>query len=520
MNKKVKYILIVFIVIIGCSKSNEKNKVKQNYKIKEEYRNKSNQVVIFGKSDDLEALDYINIIDMTYYFGKNEGDIYQRHNDSVFLLLNNIKKPRLMEFTANSKAKYYITKLFLRSGDTINFEIKNGRLKFLGANAIVNNFYIELYEKCPSYKYNAYNSNLFDYKKGVESIYSKKIAFLNGYIQDNQIISSSFIDFVKDDLKQEYLYELMNPRSKFTRLNEINDSLYYPKLDGFNSLVAKEFGYNETFFDLNEYFIDISLNDFNRPDLLNNKFFRENLNLYIRNYFENSKHIDYSKEKFLAEKRFIEKNIDKELHNYAISGMIIDYHIKGFGYDIENAKFMISLIDEYEGKFDRISKMYMTEIKEDLNAFNFKLSESALSTKLLNKYGDTLTLKEVFNRSNKRIRVIDFWASWCPPCVKEIQEVKSFRDKLSIENNVEWIYLSIDEEKDKWLKKSEQLKEFLNVRNQYLVLNGKKSVLAKSLKISWIPRYLIFNRQNQIVLNNAPRPSNSIVFQRIIDDIK
>ena len=46
------------------------------------------------------------------------------------------------------------------------------------------------------------------------------------------------------------------------------------------------------------------------------------------------------------------------------------------------------------------------------------------------------------------------------PCIKEIKENHLYREKLIQEENIEFIYLSIDENKEKWRGKVAELKEF------------------------------------------------------------
>jgi hypothetical protein len=70
------------------------------------------------------------------------------------------------------------------------------------------------------------------------------------------------------------------------------------------------------------------------------------------------------------------------------------------------------------------------------------------------------------------------------------------------------------------LKKNKEFEHVLNFSNSFFLLNGHKSALASSLKVLGIPRYVIFNQTNKIVLNTAPSPSDNIYFERIIDDIK
>ena len=138
---------------------------------------------------------------------------------------------------------------------------------------------------------------------------------------------------------------------------------------------------------------------------------------------------------------------------------------------------------------------------------------------MINPAGDTTNLGNVFKRTKQKIKVIDFWASWCPPCIQEIEKAKGFKNELKDKDHVEWIYISIDKDFDKWLKKTLELQEYFNVENQYYLQGGINSSLAKSLKVRGIPRYVIFDKKEKIILDNAPRPSDSIVFKRVIDDI-
>lgn len=200
--------------------------------------------------------------------------------------------------------------------------------------------------------------------------------------------------------------------------------------------------------------------------------------------------------------------------------MIREFHAKGFGKSKLTISLLRNVINDYEKEFTKPSYIALIEkVKEDLNNYKFDLSEYALNSKFININGDTLSLKDVFNRSKKRIKVVDFWASWCPPCIKQINEGKAFKDRLEVENNVEWIYISPEKNYEKWLKANEKYKHVLNFYNSFFLIKGRSSPLSKYFKINHIPRYIIFDQQNTIVLNNAPSPSDTEVFESIIDEI-
>ncbi|MCC1483413.1 TlpA family protein disulfide reductase [Winogradskyella immobilis] len=512
--RKIIFNIVIVIVVFSCnSKSNS------NYqKIKDIDNVKKGKVLFIGKADDLEAFNHINVMNWSSASLNHTNSITDKKviGDSIVMEIDSIIEPQQLLLTSWSKDSNYRAEFIGKPNDTIIFEIKNKRLRIKGEKADEHNFYSSLRDSTPRYIHNPYKGSIMEYKSRVDSIYRKQVDFFNKYVKRHNITSKSFIDFVESSLKYSHMYQLLTPNTE-----KRGDSVYLSGPDEFFTIIQKEYGSKERLFDLKDYIGDVTIDDFKDESHLNRLSFKSALTVLIRNYFETSDHPSYSKEKFLAEKAIIEYNFDEKIQEYAIASLITVYHDRGLGHSKQSVSFLKNEIHQYGKQYpDSEYTKEMEDILLDLNSFELKLPESALNTKLLSKYGDTLTLGEIFNRSNKRIRVVNFWASWCPPCISEIQKTKDFRDKLSVENNVEWIYLSIDEDEKKWLEKSKELESYLNVRNQYLVMNGSKSPLGRDLKIHWIPRYIILNKQNQIVLNNAPHPSDNVAFKKIIDSIK
>lgn len=101
---------------------------------------------------------------------------------------------------------------------------------------------------------------------------------------------------------------------------------------------------------------------------------------------------------------------------------------------------------------------------------------------------------------------IDFWATWCGPCIDEIPAMESLKEEYK-NNEIVFVSVSIDREKDykKWIS---FLSEHKMQGEQLWVDAPNKDILTKSLHMVQIPRFILLDRKGQIIDANAPRPSD------------
>ena len=104
---------------------------------------------------------------------------------------------------------------------------------------------------------------------------------------------------------------------------------------------------------------------------------------------------------------------------------------------------------------------------------------------------------------------IDFWATWCIPCIKEIPHLQ----KLEIEyhgKNIRFLSISTDREadKEKWEK---MLIDKGMTGLQVRIEDSSYKALSKKMMISAIPRFVLLDPNGVVIKSSAPRPSSSSI---------
>ena len=174
--------------------------------------------------------------------------------------------------------------------------------------------------------------------------------------------------------------------------------------------------------------------------------------------------------------------------------------VKTIGEIYEN--FDLEDRSEYWDKFrkDVTDSIYLNFVKEKYD-FGKPVKDEV---ELIAFEGVKTTLAEVLEEHRGKVVYLDFWASWCAPCIRTIPDAKKLQQEYK-GKDVVFIYLSIDEVAEKWIKATEE--HSLNGETPgYRVTNKMRSRNLDYLNVTLIPRYLIYDRSGNLVEGDAPRP--------------
>ncbi|MDR1737405.1 MAG: TlpA family protein disulfide reductase [Candidatus Symbiothrix sp.] len=106
-----------------------------------------------------------------------------------------------------------------------------------------------------------------------------------------------------------------------------------------------------------------------------------------------------------------------------------------------------------------------------------------------------------------KVVYIDFWATWCGPCIKEIPSLKQLESEYH-NKNIAFVSISIDAEKDRPKWKNYVSSHGLQGLQWYAPEAAHKEISA-AYQIHSIPRFILIDKNGKVVMSDAPRPSSS-----------
>lgn len=459
MSKKMLIGFILLSVIIGCKETKDKNE-KEVAVISGEIINQRDNNILFYYNHSLDTV---------------------LAQDGRFSAEINISEPSYIYFVNNFNNAVF----FIGSNESLSIEANYQdfieSLKIEGSNKNINEYLIEQNKLIAN---TAFNSAEFMYASNPD-------VFMASYNTFKRELNEHFEDFKKEvEFENEQFESLEAQRIKYLHLPLVLQ--YYSRVSGQGTNADIEL---QKHVDNNLADVDI-----NNSELLKIREYKDFLYEYshfkfVEKVLKESLEIntieEYAEVLFgIIDSEFTNDHVLEEIYIRMVDEIVNNYGVDGMKPYYEKLKEMTEdteRLASIEQAFEVWNKIAPGEPSAD---FSFP------------DIDDNMYSLDDFKG---QYLYIDVWATWCGPCIREIPHLKQLKKQFE-GKNIEIIAISVDENKTDWVN-------FVNNENLQgvqLFAGGWNNEFIQHFMITGIPRFILLDREGNIINANAPRPSAGV----------
>ena len=388
-------------------------------------------------------------------------------NNRKFSLALEISEPQMAEL----RYGYQSVPVFLEPGGQLSVSfVANNFLKtvyFRGKGANHNNYLKDRVEKFKAYEGNLpnqiRNSSPFQFTAYMEAVKTKKDLYLETYHHAHPF-SRTFLAHAKAEVDYWYAYQLLN----YPWENPLHHNQEGP-------LAVPENYYN--------FLNDIEAVNENALTSMNYVYFLDLLMSYYREKSGNS-----GLDRFqLADKYLIGKplafyrakilSMDCRSGRAKQTGPAVKSYIESNDYSIYNNVLRYVYNDAKGLQRNEVAPNFMLY---DINGKQVELADLA-----------------------GKVVYLDFWATWCPPCVYSLKNSKEWKKAFS-SDQVAFVYVSLDKNQNSW-------RSFISrqgIKGIHLIVKDQDvyaSKIAEDYKVKRLPAIFIIDQQGKVFYNSSDK---------------
>lgn len=488
------YLILISQVITSCNLINKKQEERQEDEIQGDIKEDHFYTLIFSPREDARGSDYPRPgvpSDFThvYYVDQFHLHHYSPRDDASWDTLT-IRFPQeslLVDLTYFQIDNF---SYLLEAGDTLLVRYHRGapQVELINRNHpkfqfSYDSLRMEKFEdRVPEYH------SFFDLTEAQNNFkgfigsqvtkYEKELTLLDS-LKVNRLISPDYHELLKEKARYKYLNVLSS--TYFTR-------------------------------SFKDYNTPYNAQDLNKEELLNTSFYRMFLLNYVYNHLIEGRGFT-SSTGFTADSPGAFDSLIKtsDLQNEKVRDHLLKFTLTEIYSYFPRDQFQV-----YYNKFqNEVDDRSLVSSFEDQFLLDQRNTEDLSEAYFLDSYNHRVNLEDLLLKHRGKLIYVDFWASWCAPCRREMPASKELGEDYA-EKEVTFLYVSIDKDAERWKRAVEEDGLSWNDEN-IIALNHPEAQIYQDLNLHAIPRYILFDQQGDIIYQNAPSPSSEEI-RKILDE--
>lgn len=152
------------------------------------------------------------------------------------------------------------------------------------------------------------------------------------------------------------------------------------------------------------------------------------------------------------------------------------------------------------------------------------LSTGLFSAKIENTESGTAAMPLTFRTSDSHVEstenlrgkvvFINFWASWCPPCIAEMPSMSKMYDKLKNDPDFAFVFINMDDDVT-------AARNFLQQHRYDFPLHKPVGFIPTDLYTGTLPTTIVLNKSGEVVMKHSGMANyNSKKFLKQMQDLK
>ena len=505
MIKKIKSFLLLNFLLISFFSCNSltKNEINNNVIITghidhfNEYSNKFVSVKAFvNEFASGDQKDFTSLINAD---GDFELQIKKDYPQDIYLLY--AERLFTIFVVPGEKINTNFNARLLAKGDDINKAITfSGNSAMLNTNIV--NYQTQYYQYVPE-KFRGDPDRMAqkltpdEYSKYIYNRREKHREFLNNFISRNKV-SETFINWATFEIDYdcaEALLDYSSQQKKRRRKEGKSDNYDAP----------------ESYYKFVEEF------------KLDNK--KAVISSAYKSYISGYKH--YLKRKYLKEEDWKNRNtLYKKYYD------MLSKNVQGFCREVLLTQLFSEVLESsYSNSLDDYYQSYLKTVETEylknyiVTKYNFVNSdtliespENASLNELTEQVNKDSFLLSIINEHKGNVIYIDFWATWCGPCLAEMQIFNKLHEKYK-GKNISFVYLCSRSSRKMW---ESTIAEKKLSGHHYFLNNKQFELISPSFGIVSFPHHAIIDNKGKIVKKKAESPSigyGKEINQKLINDL-